>query len=146
MGPEGAGVIGIRRGFPPVTCTPKLAALADAWSVSATEMDEPDWIRLRAYIDYLSRHPEAGAQSIAMGPPASGSPLMDNLLAGIAEKVADDYALPRPRWTTEVAPLDHPWEGPGTPRIRAANAAATPPQLVARGIFFPAASLWRQAK
>ena len=128
-----------------MTCTPTLSALADAWSVSAGGEDEPDWTRLRAYIDYLCSHPEVAAKSIATAPPASGSLLLDNLLAGIAEKVADDYALLRPGWTIEVAPLDHPWEGLGTPRMRAASAAATPPQLAARRILISAASLWRQA-
>ena len=125
--------------------TPRLSALADAWSVDAGGEEEPDWTRLRAFLDYLGRHPEAVAKAIASPPAASGSDLMDNLLAGIAEKVADDAGLPRPSWTAQITPLDQPWEGLGTPRTRAASTAAAPPQLAARRIFVAAASLWRQS-
>lgn len=125
--------------------TPRLSALADAWSVDAGGEEGPDWTRLRAFVDYLGRHPEEAAKAIASPPAASGSHLMDNLLAGIAEKVADDAGLRRPSWTAQITPLDQPWEGLGTSRTRAANAAAAPPQLAARQIFVPASSLWRQS-
>jgi hypothetical protein len=83
--------------------------------------------------------------AIEATPPGSGSQFIDNLLAGIAEKIADDAGVPRAVWAGEVPPLDEPWEGLGTPEIRAANAAAAPPQLVARQIFIPTESLWRPA-
>jgi hypothetical protein len=122
---------------------PSLASLAGAWSVTRDERGEPDWTRLRAFLDYLKRHPEQAPAAIEVAPVASGLHLLDNLLAGIAEKVADDAGAPRPTWTQEVTPLHEPWEGLGTPRMRAANAVAAPPQLVARNILIPAASLWR---
>ena len=62
-----------------------------------------------------------------------------------AEKIADDAGVLRPDWAGEVPPLDQPWEGLGTPRMRAANAGAAPPQLVARQILIPTESLWRPA-
>lgn len=124
--------------------TPRLADLADAWAADSTGHEHPDWTRLRSFLDYLARHPGLATPAIEEAPPASGSLLLDNLLAGIAEKEADDAGSPRPAWTSEVARLEEPWTGLGTPRMLAANARATPPQLAARLIFIPADALWRR--
>jgi len=121
----------------------RLADLADAWTTDAAGQEQPDWTRLRAFLDYLARHPEVAAAAIEAPPPASGSLFIDNLLAGIAEVIADVAGVLRPVWAGEVPPLDQPWEGLGTPRMRAANAAAAPPQLVARQVLIPTESLWR---
>ena len=122
---------------------PRLADLTDAWSVDATGRDQPDWTRLRAFADYLFRHPSAAKTSILAAPVPSGSPLLDNVLAGIAEKIADDNGLHRPAWTKRVPALQQPWEGVGTSRMRAAARAATPAQFVARNVFIPAGTIWR---
>lgn len=124
---------------------PQLAELSDAWSTDRAGQDQPDWTRLRAFLDHLGRHPEESARAVRSRPPASGSAFFDNLLAGIAEKVSDDSGTPRPAWTKKVPPLVVTWEGFGTKRMRAAAAAATPPQLACRRVLIPAASLWRQA-
>lgn len=123
---------------------PRLASLADAWSQDRSGQDQPDWTRLRAFLDLLSRRPELGAPVIQAKPSASGSVFFDNLLAAIAEKIADDHDIPRPAWTRRVPTLRQTWESLGTPRMRAAAMAATPPQLAARNIHIPAASLWRE--
>lgn len=123
----------------------RLADLADVWTTDAAGQEEPDWTRLRAFLDHVMHHPELAAAAIEAPPPDSGSPFIDNLLAGIAEKIADDAGVLRPDWAGEVPPLDQPWEGLGTPRMRAANAGAAPPQLVARQILIPTESLWRPA-
>jgi transcriptional regulator with XRE-family HTH domain len=125
---------------------PELAELADAWSSDRAGQDQPDWTRLRAFLDHLGRHPEQSARAVRSRPPASGSAFFDNLLAGIAEKVSDDAGTPRPAWTKKIPPLAVTWEGFGTARMRATAAAATPPQLAARNILVPAASLWRQPR
>ena len=124
---------------------PQLAELSDAWSTDRAGQEQPDWTRLRAFLDHLARHPEASAHAVRSRPPASGSPFFDNLLAGIAEKVSDDAGTPRPAWTKKIRPLAVTWEGFGTPRMRAAAAAATPPQLACRKVIIPVASLWRKA-
>jgi transcriptional regulator with XRE-family HTH domain len=123
---------------------PQLADLNDAWSVSALDGDTPDWTRLRGFLDLLAQYPTMKRQTTLQAPPPSGSPLMDNLLAAIAEKVCDDAGLPRPEWTAKVAPLEEPWSSGGTPRMRARIAAATPAQLAARGILVDQESLWRE--
>lgn len=125
---------------------PQLAELVDAWSRDRMGQDQPDWTRLRAFVDHLARHPEDAPEAIRSKPAASGSAFFDNLLAGIAEKVADDVSTPRPAWTKKVSRLAEPWEGFGTPRMRAAAGAATPPQLACRNISIPTSSLWRHRK
>ena len=123
----------------------ELASLAGAWSKDRSGHDQPDWTRLRAFLDHLSRRPELAAAAIRCKPQPSGSEFFDSLLAGIAEKVADDAGLRRPAWTKRVPKLSRTWESIGTPRMKAATAADTPPQLAARRIRIPASSLWRRA-
>lgn len=123
--------------------SPALARLADAWTRTAGG-DVPDWTRLRALLDYLAHHPVQVPDAIAPPPRRSGSRVMDALLAGIAEKLADDTGLPRPSWVRSAPRLKAgEWPLTGTPRMVAAWRARTPVQLAARGIVVDAASLWR---
>ena len=128
------------------TYSGRLNALTDAWRVGLDGMDRPDWTRLRAFLDHLWLHPALVRGAIADKPEPSGSPVMDNLLAGIAEKLSDDAGLPRPAWTAEVPKLRRPWRTPATPRMHAAARAATPPQLARRGFTLSSDSLWRDRR
>lgn len=103
---------------------------------------EPDWTRLRSFADQITLHPEWTAAAIADAP-SPGSPFMSNLLAAIAEKLADDASIQRPGWTKQTAPLESPWEAPATPRRRAENAENTPAQFAARRITLPERTIWR---
>jgi transcriptional regulator with XRE-family HTH domain len=123
--------------------TPRLADLADAWTMDARGQDRPDWTRLRAFLDFVAQHPDLRGAATLHAPVPSGSPFMDNLLAGMAEKICDDANLPRPAWTKRVPRLSEPWVSGGTPRMRAAAEAATPSQLASRGITMKVESLWR---
>jgi transcriptional regulator with XRE-family HTH domain len=123
---------------------PHLADLADAWSADATGHDQPDWTTLRAFIDYLFRHPEDAQASILAAPAPSGSPLLDNLIAGVAEKIADDNGLRRPSWTKRVLALSAPWEGMGTARMRSVARLTTPSQFESRNVFIAAETIWRK--
>ncbi|MEP6624111.1 MAG: helix-turn-helix transcriptional regulator, partial [Acidimicrobiia bacterium] len=78
-----------------------LASLADAWS-PASWGEDIDWTRLRATVDYLLEHPGELQAGIADPPPRSGSARLDNLLAAVAEKLADDTGAERPRWCPTV--------------------------------------------
>ena len=129
----------------PAQEVPQLAALSDAWAGDFLGQDQPDWTRLRSFLDYLARHHELAALAVRARPPASGSAFFDNLLAGIAEKVADDARVQRPAWTKRVVGLTERWASNGTPRMRALSEATTPPQLAARNIILSATSLWRDA-
>ena len=130
----------------PLRRGPHLADLADAWSRDRMGQDQPDWTRLRAFLDHLARHPDEAPSAIRSKPPASGSAFVDNLLAGIAEKLAEDTGVPQPAWAKEIPRLAEPWEGFGTPRMRAAAIAATPPQLSRRNIYIPSSTLWRDSR
>jgi len=122
---------------------PKIADLADASGAGREGDARPDWTRVRALLDYLALHPDAKGATMAGRPPPSGSALIDNLLAAIAEKTCDDAGLPRPPWTRRVPPLPESWVQPGTPRMRDAARASTPPQFLARNLILAGASLWR---
>ena len=114
---------------------PRLADLAD-------RCDEPDWTRLRSLVDHLRLNGELIAAAIAAAPRPC-SPLIDNLLAAVAEKLADDAGIQRPKWTAQIQPLEDCWETPATPRRRAANVAQTSSQFRERNIILPASAIWR---
>ena len=124
----------------------ELASLLDAWSTDRSGQEQPDWTRLRAFLDHLARHPDEAAVAIRANPGPSGSVFFDSLLAGMAEKIADDTGTARPPWSKKVPALPYLWESFGTPRMRASAAANTPKQLADRNIHISAASLWRNEK
>ncbi len=122
---------------------PRIADLVDAWSRDAEGRDWPDWTRLRAFLDHIALHPELKAPATVPAPEPSGSPVMDALLAAIAEKICDDAGIARPTWTRRIRPLRETWSPPATPRMLAIARASTPPQLAARGLVLSQDSLWR---
>ncbi len=118
--------------------------LTEAYAPGA-KVRKVDWTRLRGFIDQLAAHPELTAAAIESPPPRTGDAPFDALLAGIAEKLADDAGIPRPRWTRSVPSSPTAWESPGTPaRIKRAR-AQSPTQLAARNIWLAAHDLWRDA-
>jgi hypothetical protein len=119
---------------------PRLADLHDAW---ITGHDDADWTRLRAFVDHLYLHPEQVAGAIGARPGHVEHARLENLLAAIAEKIADDHELPRPRWTASVAALAEPWESSGTPTMRRRELAGAPSQFTDRGIHLAATNVWR---
>jgi hypothetical protein len=76
-------------------------------------------------------------------PPPSGHRIVDALIAAVAEKLADDAALPRPSWTGSVPGLVEPYR-PRTARQVAGR--DVPQQLSERGLLIDAESLWRQSE
>jgi hypothetical protein len=64
----------------------------------------PNWTRLRALIDWTAQHQDRISEVIAERPAPQASPMLAGLLASVAEKVADDHGLRRPRWTASVPP------------------------------------------
>ena len=119
-----------------------IAALVDIWPTEAPS-SQVDWTSLRAFLDHLDRHPTRLEEAIDT-PPARTHPKVDNLLAGVAEKLADDGRCSRPRWTTTVDALHAPWYPISTPRMRKRITAQTPPQLRARRMFVAEGDLWRR--
>lgn len=119
----------------------ELARLVDAW-LPAVADGTPDWTRLRAALDALRLRPESVATAIERAPARSGAPVLDALLAGIADKLADDHQLPRPAWT-DRRKLKTTWAPASTPRQRAYQEAHTPRQLREHNLIVDADTLWR---
>lgn len=121
----------------------RLADLCDARTFDATGTEHPDWVRFRALADQIVAHPKLVAQTIGPEPAPSGSSLIDNLLAAIAEKVADDTGIARPKWVRNRPPLDHPWTVIARPAKQAEAALSTPTQFARRGLNIPETTIWR---
>ncbi len=118
---------------------PLLADLASSWSPggSATSAPELHWTDWRTLLDELALHPELIPEAIYLPPPPAGDLVIDALLAGVAEKLADDAGLLRPSWTEAVPGLDVPFTPP-TRRSR-----PVPAQLASRGVMIDTESLFR---
>ncbi|HYI60314.1 MAG TPA: hypothetical protein VEW93_00760 [Acidimicrobiales bacterium] len=126
----------IRRGAAP---RPSLADTADAWANRKGRL-RLDWTRWRLLLDQLALHPKLVPEAIYRTPWPTGEPVVDALLAAVAEKLADDAGLPRPAWTEAVPSLDEPFR---PPTARAAPGRGVPAQLAARGLMIDVESLWR---
>jgi transcriptional regulator with XRE-family HTH domain len=134
----------LRLATDPLPTRRSLAELANAVSNSPSG-ERPDWTRLRALLDYLALHPDEVSHAIS-SQPHTDSRLMKALLAGIAEKLADDHGLLTPGWTWTAPKIKPEWSLPGTPRMRANQRANTPRQLLKRGLVIDETSLWRDRK
>lgn len=121
----------------------RLADLTTHWRTLRSGRHEPDWTSLRTFADRLHLHPELTAAAIIPTPKRSGSKYYDSLLAGIAEKCADDAGIRRPAWTKTRPALDTPWEGLGTPQMLRRNREQAPPQFRARGLHISESTIWR---
>ena len=120
-----------------------LAALFDAIDSEASGTTI-DWTRIRGFLDAVHAHPAQITEAITTPPSRSGNDLFDNLLAAIAETLAANAGIPRPRWCATVNALDTPWEAPGTPRMRELAHRTAPPQFKARNIWLARRDLWRE--
>ncbi len=123
--------------------TPHRAGLGDltrAWSMRDGNV-RLQWSQWRGFLDRLVLHPELIAEVIYPVPPPSGHRIVDSLIAAVAEKLADDAALPRPSWTGSVPGLVEPYSPRTARQIAGRN---VPIQLSERGLLIDAESLWRQ--
>jgi DNA-binding XRE family transcriptional regulator len=126
-----------------------LTRITDLAATGLTDLgggEHPEFTALRAFVDQFAVHPEWVAAAIAEAPAASRSALLDNILAAIAEQLADDAGIRRPAWTRRVPPLPEPWVVPGTSRMRARDEAAATAAFAARGLFIAADAIWRQRR
>jgi transcriptional regulator with XRE-family HTH domain len=122
---------------------PTIAALATAVDRGVGRL-RIDWTRLRGLADWAAQHPEALAGAIADPPTRTGTPL-DAILAALAEELADEYGIERPRWTRAVGALREQWASPATPRMRAAAEMSTPEPFRRRNLILARSALFRQA-
>jgi transcriptional regulator with XRE-family HTH domain len=117
----------------------RVGDLSTAWSERGGRV-RVDWTRWRAFLDELTRRPELVPEAIYSPPLLSGQPVIDSLLAGVAEKLADDAHLRRPTWTRKVPPLAEPF---CPPTARHVPNRAIPAQFTQRRLMIDAESLWR---
>ncbi|MCU1387725.1 MAG: hypothetical protein JWL72_1063, partial [Ilumatobacteraceae bacterium] len=128
-----------------VSRPPRLSSLLSAFDVGAVEpIDGIDFVRLQGFIDELRLNRNLVEAAIRDDPGRTGSALMDNVLAAIAEKFADDVGVSRPSWVGSVEKLSEPVVTPGPKRVRARAVATAPSQLRDRNVFIEADSLWRE--
>lgn len=120
-----------------------LAELSSAWSDQAGRV-KIDWTRLRAFVDRIQQDPKALPAAIA-DPPARSHPLLNAILAALADQLADEYEVERARWTRAIGPLDEPWAPPSTPRMRASFEESTPEPFRRRNIILSRSALFRTA-
>jgi hypothetical protein len=105
---------------------------------------EPDWTTIRAFADWADQHPEDALDSIVSPPMRTESDRIDNLIAAIAETIADVHGGEPPRWCSAVEALEHPWMAPGTPAMRKRHAPDIPPRFADRNIRLAVDTVWRQ--
>lgn len=118
-----------------------LAELATAVDENAGRL-KIDWTRLRGFVDWVEHHPDELAEAIA-DPPASTVPLLNVILAALAEQLADERGSQRPRWTRAFGPLEKPWSPPSTPRMRAAFEETAPEPFRRRNLVLSRSALFR---
>ena len=106
------------------------------------EFGEPDWTEIRSYADWTDQHPHDALGSIALPPMRTESDRIDNLIAAIAETIADACDAAPPRWCAPVDPLAEPWLAPGTAAMRARHEADIPPRFASRNVRLPAGTVW----
>lgn len=120
-----------------------LAELATAYSEGPGRL-KIDWTRLRAFVDRVEKHPEALPDAIT-DPPAPTLPLLNAILAALAEQLADEHEIERPRWTRAVGRLAEAWYPPSTPRMRASFEESTPEPFRRRNLNISRSALFRTA-
>ena len=120
-----------------------LAELATAWNDHSGRV-RVDWTRLRAFVDRIQQDPSALPEAIA-DPPAPTYPLLNAILAALADQLADEYEVERPRWTRAFGPLEEPWAPPATPRMRASFEQSTPEAFRRRNLVLSRSALFRTA-
>ncbi len=122
---------------------PTIAALATALDRNPTRL-KVDWTRLRGFVDWATQHPDQVADAIADPPLRTSTPL-DAILAALAEQLAYELRVKRPRWTRAVGALSEVWSPPVTPRMRATAEASTPEPFRRRNIILSRSALFRPA-
>lgn len=121
-----------------------LAELATAWSDESGRV-RIDWTRLRAFVDRVQQDPQALPDAIA-DPPAPTLPLLNTILAALAEQLADEYDIEPPKWTRAHGPLDQTWAPPSTPRMRAMFEESTPEAFRRHNLVLSRSALFREAR
>jgi len=103
-----------------------------------------DWTQIRIFVDRMCNEPHLITTAIADAPARTNNEKFDALLAGVAEKLADDHEINRPGWCSAVPPSAERWASIGTPTMIKRNENQAPPQFIARNIYINQWQLWRE--
>lgn len=117
-----------------------LAELATAIDENAERL-KIDWTRLRGFVDRVEQHPDELAKAIA-DPPVPTVPVLNAILAALAEQLAEEHGIECPRWTRAYGALEEPWSPPSTPRMRAAFEESTPEAFRRRNLILSRSALF----
>jgi hypothetical protein len=115
-----------------------------AWLALRSGTADLDWTAARGLADWAAQYPASVAALIAAPPASTGSPVVDNLIAAIAETLADDAGTQAPSWCRSVPPLVEPWEPSGTPAMRRRWRLSTPARFAVRNLWCPSNAIWRE--
>ncbi len=117
--------------------TPRpIPTLASAAATSAAADEWKDWTPLRAVADWTDQHPSDAAAAIAAAPDTTNQRAL-NLLAAIAETIADAHRIPAPGWAAGVRALDAPWRAGRRP-------TSVSGRFAARNVHIPTGSIWHE--
>ena len=114
------------------------------WLALRSDARDLDWTAARGLADWATQHPSAVATMIVAPPPATRVLAVDNLIAAIAETLADDAGTSVPSWCGRIPRLAEPWEAPGTPAMRRRWRQSTPRRFAVRTVWCPANAIWRE--
>jgi len=103
-----------------------------------------DWTQIRIFVDRMCSEPHLITTAIADAPTRTNNEKFDALLAGVAEKLADDHEINRPGWCSAVPPSSERWASIGTPTMMKRNESQAAPQFIARNIYINQWQLWRE--
>jgi transcriptional regulator with XRE-family HTH domain len=103
-----------------------------------------DWTQIRIFVDRMCNEPHLITTAIADAPARTNNEKFDALIAGIAEKLADDHEINRPAWCSAVPPSSERWASTGTPTMMKRNESQAAPQFIARNIYINQWQLWRE--
>ena len=83
---------------------------------------------------------------LALGTSGMTVPILNAILAALAEQLAEEHDLECPRWTRAYGPLEEPWSPPSTPRMRAAFEESTPDAFRRRTLILSRSALFHSAR
>jgi hypothetical protein len=120
-------------------------AIAPSLTERPGDWPDLDWTWIRGVVDWVRLHPEATQDAISIPPHSDATSHTQNLLAAIAEKIADDAKLPRPRWTHAISASKRPLKRSiGTTRMVERDRARAPEQFRNRNIWLAKEEFFRR--
>ncbi len=97
------------------------------------------WPRWRTFIANLVDNPHQIPETIYVSPGPAGHPILDALVAALADTFAENAGLPQPMWAAAAPPLTNRYR-PTT--VTNYDGTKIPPAFLRRNIWIDARALW----